>query len=135
MPVGLARRFAAICYDGMLLSSVLFIATLTMLPFISHTAIESNNLVYKIYLLAISYLYFCWQWKNGGQTLGMKSWQIKLVNKNDQKPGWLQLNIRFFTSIVSWVVCGSGFLWSLIDKDSRAWHDHLSSTKLIRIIG
>ena len=134
MSVGLARRFAAICYDSLLLSSLLFIATLIILPFISNTAIDSNNLAYKVFLLAISYLYFCWQWQNGGQTLGMKSWQIKLVDMNNQNPNWLQLNIRFLMSLVSCMTLGAGFLWSLIDKNNYTLHDRLSSTKIIRII-
>jgi len=33
-------------------------------------------------------------------------------------------------AILSWGFCGLGFLWILIDKNQRSWHDHLSKTAL-----
>ena len=131
MPVTLPRRLAAIFYDALLLSSVLFLATLMILPLISRTAIESGNLAYNLYLLTMAYLYFSWQWMNGGQTLGMKSWRIQLVTMNNQRPDWKQATLRFLLAMLSWSLLGAGFLWSLFDKERLALHDRLSSTRLI----
>ena len=131
MPVTLPRRLAAIFYDALLLSSVLFLATLMILPLISRTAIESGNLAYNLYLLTMAYLYFSWQWMNGGQTLGMKSWRIQLVTMNNQRPDWKQTTLRFLLAMLSWSLLGTGFLWSLFDKERLALHDRLSSTRLI----
>ena len=44
------RRLCAIFYDTILLSSVLFFATFVLMPFLEGIAIDSNNLIYKIYL-------------------------------------------------------------------------------------
>ena len=129
--ISLLRRFAAIFYDCLLLFSVLFFSTLVLLPLISDGAIESGNVAYEFYLLIISYLYFCWHWVAGGRTLGMRSWQIFIVNKKMQKPTWIEASLRFLFAIVSWALFGTGFIWALFDKDKLTLHDHLSKTRLI----
>ena len=75
-----SRRLGAIVYDTVLLITVFYCATYVLVPFLGGEAIESNNLAYKIYLLILAYLYFVWHWCFGGKTLGMRSWQIKIVN-------------------------------------------------------
>lgn len=131
MTVTLLRRLAAICYDGMLLFSVLFVSTLLILPLVSNTAIESGNLAYNFYLLIMCYLYFCWQWMNGGQTLGMKSWRLQVVNSHGQTPNWRQASLRFLAALLSWLLLGLGFIWSLFDTEKLTLHDRLSATRLV----
>ncbi len=131
MPCSLIRRFFAIFYDGLLLGSVLFIATLIILPLIGDGAIESGNLIYNVYLLIISYLFFCWQWMNGGQTLGMKSWHIKLVASDQALLTWRKVSIRFLTAILSWLLLGAGFFWSMFNEQRLTLHDKLSDTRLV----
>ena len=79
------RRLCAIFYDTILLSSVLFFATFALIPFLGGNAINSDNLIYKIYLFLLTYLYFVWQWCFGSKTLGMRSWQIKVINHVKKK--------------------------------------------------
>jgi len=125
------RRLAAIIYDCLLLTAVLFIATAILMPFAGGNAIESGNLVYNIFLIFISYLYFCWHWVRGGQTLGMRSWHIFVITESIQKPNWKQATLRFFSAILSLLLLGLGFVWSLFDKNKLALHDRLSKTRLI----
>jgi len=125
------RRLCAIFYDTILLSSVLFFATFALIPFLGGNAIDSNNLVYKIYLFLLTYLYFVWQWCFGGKTLGMRSWQIKVINEAGIKPNLRQATKRFLASTLSLILLGSGFLWAIFDKNKKTLHDHLSKTKLI----
>ena len=128
---GLARRFAAIAYDGLLLGSVFFFATLLILPFNNGTAIGSNNIPYDIYLLLISYLYFTWQWTHGGQTLGMRAWGIWLQQKDAPRVGWASASLRFLLAMLSWLALGLGFLSSLFDRYRLAFHDRYSHTVLV----
>jgi len=39
--------------------------------------------------------------------------------------------IRFITALFSWGLAGLGFLWALVDKQNRGWHDLSSKTILI----
>ena len=67
------KRLAAVFYDSLLLLSLLFPATMILIPFTRVESIGSNNIAYNLYLLLIAYLYFVWHWANGGQTLGMRA--------------------------------------------------------------
>ncbi|MBE9567845.1 MAG: RDD family protein [Proteobacteria bacterium] len=131
---GLFRRLFAIFYDGFLLLAILFIVTAIANTLNSGNAIEPGNVYYPLYVLIIvvlSYLYFAWFWIHGGQTLGMKTWQIQLQTGDARVFDWKAAAIRFLAAIVSWLPLGAGFLWSFIDKKNRCWHDLVSDTVLI----
>lgn len=131
IPCSLLRRLAAILYDCLLLTAVLFVATAVLMPFIGGNAVESGNLAYNAFLFLISLLYFAWHWVKGGQTLGMRSWHIFVINESMQNPNWKQATLRFFSAFLSLLLLGLGFVWSLFDKNKLALHDRLSKTKLI----
>ncbi len=128
---GPGKRCLAIIYDCLILLSVFFFSTLLIIPFLHGKAIESNNIVYQFYLLLITYFYFCWHWVNGGQTLGMRSWHIKVTTKADTNLRWRYASLRFAGSILSCLLIGTGFIWAMFDKHYMALHDRLSGTKLI----
>ena len=125
---GLPRRFMAILYDLMLLASVLFCATVLLLPLTGGAAIAGGNPAYTGYLLLWCYLYFTWQWVYGGQTLGMKAWRIRLVSSDGEPVTWLPASVRFILAMLSWLCAGCGFLWALIDTDGKTLHDRGSGT-------
>lgn len=118
-------------YDSLLLGSVLFCATFILISFIGDGAIESGNLLYDAFLLLLAYLYFCWHWVKGGQTLGMRSWHVYIVNETDTSINWKQASLRYVSSLLSLIIIGLGFLWAIIDKEKYSLHDHLSKTRLI----
>ena len=130
-PCSLFRRLASIFYDCLLLFSILFFGSLVLLPLVGDGAIESGNLVYNAYLLVLSYLYFCWQWTMGGQTLGMRSWHIYVINENSNYPDWKEASLRFLFAVVSWLLFGLGFIYALFNKDKLTLHDRFSNTRLI----
>ncbi|MBE0434576.1 MAG: RDD family protein [Methylomicrobium sp.] len=127
-PAGFFRRVAALLYDGLLLLAVLFVATAAGLPFNHGEAFASDNLYFHAYLVLVSYCFFGWFWTHGGQTLGLKAWNLKILTEDLQSITWMQAAIRFIGAILSWGVLGLGYIWVLIDKDNRAWHDRLSRT-------
>lgn len=121
---------AAVLYDFLLLLALLFLATALLLPINSGQAFTSNQFFYPIYLLTISFLFYGWFWTHGGQTLGLRAWKIKLVADNGQAISWRLAGLRFGAALLSWIACGCGFLWILLNKDKRSWHDRLSKTRL-----
>jgi uncharacterized RDD family membrane protein YckC len=126
---GFLRRLAAQIYDLLLLIALLFIATALLLPFTSGEAVISEYaLIYRIYLIVISFLFYGWFWTHGGQTLGLRAWKIKVLTLDQKSINWTQSLVRFTTAILSLGFCGLGFLWIMIDKNKRGWHDHLSKT-------
>jgi uncharacterized RDD family membrane protein YckC len=127
---GLGRRMAAIAYDALLVTAVLFVATAALLPFTGGEAIRPGQGVYLAYLLAVSFVYFGWFWTHGGQTLGMRSWHLRLVGAGSNGATWRQALVRFVTACVSWIAFGAGFLWLLVDPEHLTWHDRLSETRI-----
>lgn len=130
VPCGLPRRLGAIFYDSLLLVSLLFFATLVILPFTGGQAISSDNVPFHVYLFLISYLYFVWHWAHGGQTLGMRAWRLRLYTEDHRAVSWHRASQRFLASLLSWILVGGGFVWSLFDENSRTLHDRLSKTCL-----
>jgi len=127
---GLFRHLAIIAYDGLLLLALLFLATALILPFNNGEAFSSSQYFFPIYILLISYLYYGWFWTHGGQTLGMKTWKVKIQTLDKQPITWLLAFKRFVLAIVSWGFVGLGFLWKFADKNQLTWHDHWSKTSL-----
>lgn len=123
----LVHRLAAIVYDSLLLFSVLFFAGLLAYPI---TRGHSSTL-YTIYLWNVGFLYFAWQWLRGGQTLGMRTWHLQLQPTDGAHLTWRHVVIRFLVAIISWFAFGLGFLWAIVDKQHRTWHDFASNTQLI----
>ncbi len=80
--------------------------------------------------LAGFYLYF---WSRQGQTLGMTSWRIKVVDSSGQRPSTKQLCIRLLAAPLSFISCGIGYLWFYIGDRRQTWHDRLSDTMVVHI--
>jgi uncharacterized RDD family membrane protein YckC len=127
---GLLRILAVIVYDFLLLIAVLFLATAILLPFNGGEAFTNYKILYSLYLLAVSFCFYGWFWTHGGQTLGLRAWKITVFNDKHRLISWRQASIRFTAAIFSWIFLGLGFLWILVDKEQRSWHDIASKTGL-----
>jgi uncharacterized RDD family membrane protein YckC len=122
----LLRRLGAFLYDLMLLFSVLFVVTGVIVYFNNLNAVESMG--YRVILLLSSAMFFCWFWKHGGQTLGMRAWRIKLVNSKQTAITWTQCVTRFAAGLLTF---GLTYIYALFDSNGRTLHDVLSRTKII----
>ena len=133
-PPGLLRRLGAMAYDILLLIAVLM---MLRYPYVWLTGGAKPGLIvktlYQLYLLAICFLFYGGFWVRGGQTLGMRTWRIKLVRSDGGTITWTIALKRFAYALISLICLGLGFLWVLYDKDKLAWHDRWSGTRLIRL--
>jgi uncharacterized RDD family membrane protein YckC len=130
---GFTRLLASVFYDAMLLTAVLFFATLALLliPEDYRNSSSLSDLAKVAWYLLVSYIYFVGFWLKGGQTPGMKPWKITLVTMQGDPPKLKQVTLRFFTAILSWALAGMGFVWMIVDSNHYSLHDHLSGSKLI----
>ena len=97
---GLTRRLAALFYDALLLLALLFVATLPILPLTGGEAItpaaqHAGAYLYRGYLALLTLGYFGLFWTRSGQTLGMKSWKIRLESRDGSPPGRGAAALRF----------------------------------------
>ncbi len=132
-PATLPRRLLAIVYDLFLLLSVLFVSSIPLVAIFDITWGGPYYGYYRAWLFLLCFLYFGWFWVHGGQTLGMKSWGLRLVSNRGGTITWPQAMLRFVAAIASWLAFGMGFLWSLWRQDRATWHDLLSDTRLARV--
>lgn len=118
-------------YDALLLLAVWFFATAAILPFNGGQAFRTDQYLFPLYLLVVSFVFYGWFWTHGGQTLGLKAWRLKLCGMDQQTVSWPQAARRFAGAIVSWACLGLGFFWCLFVKNRLCWHDVWSNTCLV----
>jgi uncharacterized RDD family membrane protein YckC len=128
----LLRRLAAILYDWLLLFAVLMLATLPFVAMRGGDIVETDsNTLYQYWLLFIIYVFFAFFWWKGGQTLGARTWRMRVETMDGKSPSFAQASLRFVAAILSTLPAGLGFLWQLWDPDRLTWHDRASRTQLM----
>lgn len=139
-PASFIRRLCAMFYDALLaLSFVLvfgFFSMVVVQSIFGIENVEAGSILAKsffIYVVFLCFVFYAWFWTHGGQTLGMRAWKIKLVQNSGASISWLQAFFRFCYALISWLPCGIGYLWMLIDKNKRTWHDKASQSHIIDI--
>jgi uncharacterized RDD family membrane protein YckC len=130
------RRLAALFYDLLVLVAIwMFAAALVLLAFGGNVDVAHQptlyHLVLQSVLLVLSALYFTISWSKGGQTIGMRAWRVRLVDRDGKSPRPRRSLLRFALALVSLLCAGFGFVWCLFDADRRAWHDIRAGTRLI----
>lgn len=148
----LARRMACWLYEGMLMFGVVFIAgylfgTLSQ----TRNAMDNRNAL-QAFLFVVFGIYFVWFWAKG-QTLAMKTWDIRVVDRSGQPITQARALLRY---VLSWlwflpalaavapfklsgaesvvIVIGWVAVWAILSRfhpQQQFWHDALASTRLV----
>ena len=127
-PVGVPRRLGALFYDALLLIAILFLATALALA-ITKGQLDSQGIAFRIYLLAVIAVFYTWFWTHGGQTLGMRTWRIRVERLDGTDMRWWQAVARL---AIAMLTLGIGLLWAAWDADRRALYDRLTATRVVR---
>jgi len=139
---GVFRRLAALLYDLLLLFGVLMIAvTFLVVPYELIVGVpfphdeHFHRFGLRLYLVTTIALFFMFFWVRGGQTLGMRTWHLRLVREDGSslRPG--DALVRLVWATLCLAPAGAGLLWMLLDQDRLACYDRLSHTRLIRVEG
>lgn len=71
--------------------------------------------------------FFVWFWRNGGQTIGMRAWRMRLFSTNDSSLGYGRALLRMVYSLG-----GLGTLMVLLDfKHRQSLQDRLAKTEML----
>lgn len=131
-PPGVLRRLASMSYEALLLLGV--VAVLLILPHVLLGAFAhhlASPIVIQAHLFVLLLVYFLWFWSNGGQTLAMKTWRIRLVSRDGLAVRPSRGLLRFLLCWPSILLGGVGILWALFDSDRQFLHDRLAGTRLV----
>ena len=129
-PCSVARMFGCMLYDAMVLAAILFAVTTITLAMRQGAAIAPGNTAYQAFLILSAWLYFAYSWRLGGQTLGMRAWQVH-IRSNQPQVSWRQSLVRFLTAGLSLACLGGGYFWSWLHPAGMTWHDLTSGTWLV----
>ena len=138
-PPFLLRRLASMVYDTLLVLPLimagvaLFMGARTFIwgsaAGAGGTPLDAN--IVQLVALVCTTGFFCAFWSKSGQTLGMQAWRLKLVTFSGGAPNLRQSILRCLAAVLSAGCLGLGYLWCLVDRNGRYWHDYLSHTELI----
>lgn len=132
-PAGLLRTFGAVIYDGLVLISLLMLASAIAILANSGQAIPPGTMWFELYLYLVGLLYFGYCWLFKAQTLGMRAWRLFIVPTQSTTIHWQQAVTRYLAATLSIGSAGLGYLWMLFDKEQLTLHDRLSGTRLMLI--
>jgi uncharacterized RDD family membrane protein YckC len=129
---GILRRLAAMSYEILLLSgvvAVLMIAPHVLIGAFAHRLATPAILWAHLFLVLL--VYFIGFWSNGGQTLAMKTWRIRLLTNEGLPVRPAQALLRFLLCWPSLVLGGVGIVWALVDRDGQFLHDRIAGTQIV----
>lgn len=150
----LARRLAAMVYEALVVTAILLIASF---PFHGAATGRLDGLarhLFQAYLFLVVGLYFVWCWRRAGQTLPMKAWKLRLVDRAGAPPGTARALLRYVLAALAfgsgvvaaivlarhprelgaWLALAPGLatiLWSAVDRDRQFLHDRLAGTRIV----
>ena len=148
----LARRMACWLYEGMLMFGVTFIAGYLFGTLSQTRNALDNRHALQAFLFVVFGIYFVWLWSKG-QTLAMKTWGIRVVDRSGHALTQRRAMLRYLLSwlwflpalvaiapfklsapqsvviIAGWVAVWA--LLSLFHPRQQFWHDALAGTRLV----
>ena len=152
----IARRMACWGYEGMLMFGVVFLAGYLFGTLSQTRNGMDNRHALQGFLFVVFGIYFVWFWANG-QTLAMKTWNIRIVDRQGQKITQKRALLRYTLSwlwllpplALSWAFGLSGqysggvtFVWiaawaasARLQSNRQFWHDVLAGTQLVSYKG
>ena len=148
----LPRRMACWFYEGMLMFGVVFISGYLFSTLSQTRHALDNRHGLQAFLFVVFGIYFTWFWAKG-QTLAMKTWNIRLVDAMGEPVTQARALVRY---ILSWlwflpalgavapfklsggetgvILVGWVAVWALLSRFhplQQFWHDALAGTRLV----
>ena len=148
----LPRRLACWLYEGMLLFGVVFIAGYLFSTLTQTRHALDNRHAQQAFLFLVFGIYFTWFWSKG-QTLAMKTWFIRVVDRQGNTISQGRALVRY---LLSWIwflpplaagdyfdlpggeitvlTVGWVLVWALLARfhpERQFWHDAWAGTRLV----
>lgn len=97
---GIARRLAALLYEGILLFGIVWFA-----GFVYGVATNQRHALQgafglQVTLFVVLGIYFVYFWSRQGQTLAMRTWRLRLVAPDGRPPGAGRATLRY---LLAWL--------------------------------
>ena len=140
-------------YEGVLLFAILFIAEWLFATLLQQRDPALFRAAMECWLFMVVGIYFVWCWINGGQTLPMKTWHMRVVSRDGSRLTprravlrYLAAWLMFVPGLLLWTLAPvpllfvlpliNFILWmsaAIFDKDRQFPHDRLAGTRMILV--
>ena len=128
---GIARRLASGLYELLLLVALVFLATFPFLALFGDATLGWRRHVLQAWVVLVCGAYFAWFWTRGGQTLPMKTWNLRVARADGAPLTMADALRRYVMAVVGFFALGLGFLWALVDRDRQFLHDRVCGTAIL----
>jgi uncharacterized RDD family membrane protein YckC len=151
---GIFRRMACFTYEGVLLFGLLMIAGYLFSSLTQQRHALQGRHGLQAFLFIVLGIYFVWFWSRGGQTVAMKAWHVRLVNRDGTAVSQARALCRYLLSwlwfmpalLAVWLadlrspgtaftLLGAGVvayaLLARLHPSRQFWHDVVCGTQLI----
>lgn len=118
-------------YDGLIAFALVFTAASAFIlatDYPNHTQLRPF-LQLLVCVTTAAYFVGFWSWR--GQTVGMKTWRIRVVRADGSPLGWKLALARFALATIGLLALGLTIVWTLFDRDRQFLHDRLLNTRLV----
>jgi uncharacterized RDD family membrane protein YckC len=125
------RRLICMVYESLLLFGVAFCAGLLYIGAAGTSSNAAQRHIFQVYLFLVIGIYFVGSWRYRGQTLAMKTWNLRLVSAGGARITLRQALMRYVFAWPSLMLGGVGILYAPFDRERRFLHDRLAGTELV----
>jgi len=166
----LLRILGAWVYDFMLLCAVWLLAGVVyLIPAQIFSNIDSSQTeslstteftgpLFYSYLFIVTWFFFAWFWTHGGQTLGLRTWSLRLQTVEGHALNWTLTLLRFMVAGAPWLLAlflyaqisdsqlieppyqyiiflvgFTGVFWIVLDRQNRSLQDIFSHTRIVKL--
>jgi len=154
----LVRRYAALCYEGLLLSAVILVVGFLTLPATRGApagGLALPPLPARVFSGCLVFsavgLYCVGFWSGGRRTLAMKTWRLSLVRADGHMVDAKTAVVRYLCAWIgpaaslaayaalhpaglgahaTWLL-PIGYLWPVFDPEREFLHDRLAGTRIV----
>jgi uncharacterized RDD family membrane protein YckC len=83
-------------------------------------------------LLGVAYFCYFWSSYGGGQTLGMRALNIKVIKTDGSQLDLVGAFLRYIGLVISCIALFLGVIWAAFDAQKQGWHDKIAGTYVVR---
>ena len=133
---GLKLRAAAFIIDLTVVGLITYITIEAGFSFMNEEDINPGELervfipIYAL-LFFLASTYFIFLHYYAGRTLGKMVLGIRVISADGTELGLWESFMRWVGYYISAVLLFAGFIWSVFDPDSQAWHDKIAGTYVV----
>lgn len=138
-PAGFVSRAVALSIDAVVVGVALSLAAFTVDMIVSMISLRSEPRLDEGWvaviaagvgtMFALIYHVACWRFT--GRTLGKAVMGLQVEGRDGGRISVGRGIVRFLSYFVSSLFLGAGFLWVIVDRKHRAWHDLVAGTRVV----